>query len=83
MSLSTVGLVTNALVLWNTLYMQAALDHLKHQGEEIVEDDESRLSPLSHKHVNMLEHYSFTLAEQVVNGQFRPLKQASELVDWS
>ena len=61
----------------------AALDYLKHQGEDILEDDESRLSPLSHKHLNMLGHYSFTLAEQVVNGQLRPLKQTSELVGWS
>jgi hypothetical protein len=58
--------------------MQAALDHLSQQGEDIKEGDESRLSPLSHKHVNMLGHYSFTLAEQIMQGQLRPLKQPSE-----
>ena len=49
--------------------MQAALDHLRQQGEgeNAKEEDEARLSPLSHKHVNMLGHYSFTLAEQVLN----------------
>ncbi|KTL59733.1 transposase [Photorhabdus laumondii subsp. laumondii] len=77
--LGALGLVTNALVLWNTIYMQAALDHLKQQGEDVKEEDEARLSPLSHKHVNMLGHYSFTLTEQVLNGQLRPLKQPSEL----
>lgn len=76
------GLVTNALVLWNTIYMQAALDHLRQRGEEVKEEDEARLSPLSYKHVNMLGHYSFTLAEQVLNGQLRPLKQPSELDEW-
>lgn len=81
--LGALGLVTNALVLWNTIYMQAALDHLKQQGEDVKEEDEARLSPLRHKHVNMLGHYSFTLAEQVLNGQLRPLKQPSELEDWS
>ncbi len=80
--LGALGLVTNALVLWNTIYMQAALDHLKQQGEGVKEEDEARLSPLSHKHVNMLGHYSFTLAEQVLNGQLRPLKQPSELDEW-
>ncbi|VVP31306.1 Tn3 family transposase [Pseudomonas fluorescens] len=79
--LGALGLVTNALVLWNTIYMQAALGHLKQQGEETVENDEARLSPLSHKHVNMLGHYSFTLAEQVSRGQLRPLKQPSERED--
>jgi TnpA family transposase len=81
--LGALGLVTNALVLWNTIYMQAALDHLKEQGEDVKEEDEARLSPLPNKHVNMLGHYSFTLAEQVLNGQLRPLKQPSELDDWS
>lgn len=80
--LGALGLVTNALVLWNTIYMQAALDHLRQQGEDVKEEDEARLSPLSHKHVNMLGHYSFTLAEQVLNGQLRPLKQPSELDEW-
>ncbi|EFW9005848.1 Tn3 family transposase, partial [Shigella sonnei] len=27
--LGALGLVTNAVVLWNTIYMQAALDHLR------------------------------------------------------
>lgn len=77
--LGALGLVTNALALWNTIYMQAALDYLKQQGEEVKAEDEARLSPLSYKHVNMLGHYSFTLAEQVLNGQLRPLNQPSEL----
>lgn len=80
--LGALGLVTNALVLWNTIYIQAALDHLRQRGENVNEEDEARLSPLSHKHVNMLGHYSFTLAEQVMNGQLRPLKQPSELGEW-
>ena len=77
--LGALGLVTNALVLWNTIYMQAALEYLQEQGDEILIDDEARLSPLSHKHVNMLGHYSFTLSEQVMKGQLRPLKHPSEL----
>ena len=62
--------------------MQAALDHLRQQGEVVKAKDEARLSPLSHKHVNMLGHYSFTLAEQVTNGQLRPLKPPSEFDEW-
>ncbi|EJK0341723.1 hypothetical protein NKL29_004538 [Shigella sonnei] len=37
-----------------------------------------RLSPLCHGHINMLGHYSFTLAELVTKGHLRPLKEASE-----
>jgi TnpA family transposase len=79
--LGALGLVTNAVVLWNTIYMQAALDHLQRQQMEIREEDESRLSPLGYGHVNVLGDYSFTLAEQVINGQLRPLNQPMENMD--
>jgi TnpA family transposase len=78
--LGALGLVTNAVVLWNTIYMQAALDHLRQQPQEIRKEDEKRLSPLVHGHVNVLGHYSFTLAEQIMMGQLRPLNQPSEKI---
>jgi hypothetical protein len=61
--------------------MQAALDHLQRQSLEIREEDESRLSPLVHRHVNVLGDYSFTLAEQVMKGQLRPLNQSTEDIE--
>lgn len=79
--LGALGLVTNAVVLWNTVYMQAALDHLRGQSVGIRAEDESRLSPLAHGHVNVLGDYSFTLAEQVMKGQLRPLNQLTEAID--
>lgn len=33
--LSALGLVTNAVILWNSIYMQAALDYLRQQSLEI------------------------------------------------
>jgi TnpA family transposase len=79
--LGALGLVTNAVVLWNTIYMQAALDHLQRQSLEIREEDESRLSPLVHRHINVLGDYSFILAELVMKGQLRPLNQPTENID--
>ncbi|WP_158664039.1 Tn3 family transposase, partial [Escherichia coli] len=52
------------------------------EGEPINEEDEARLSPLRHAHINMLGHYTFTLAEQVTKGHLRPLKQAEETDEW-
>ncbi|MFS7082061.1 hypothetical protein ABMZ19_24805 [Escherichia coli] len=43
-----------------------------------ADEDIARLSPLCHGHINMLGHYSFTLAELVTKGHLRPLKEASE-----
>ncbi|VAW58657.1 Transposase, partial [hydrothermal vent metagenome] len=75
--LGALGLVTNAVVLWNTIYMQAALDHTR-QTMEIKEEDEARLSPLGYRHLNVLGHYSFTLADQVMKGHLRPLNHPSD-----
>ncbi len=58
--LSALGLVVNALVLWNTFYMDAALTSLQQQ-QSVNEEDIARLSPLGHSHINMLGRYQFTL----------------------
>ncbi|ASQ15734.1 hypothetical protein BJM06_a00090 (plasmid) [Enterobacter cloacae] len=51
------GLVTNAVVLWNTLYMQEALSWMRSHGEETGDEDITRLSPLMHGHINMPGHF--------------------------
>ena len=76
--LNALGLVTNAVILWNTLYMDRALDHLRAQGLEIDPDDIARLSPLGHIHINMLGRYYFELAETIKAGGFRPLRNPDD-----
>ncbi len=71
--LSALGLVTNAVVLWNTMYIQKALDKLRQDGLVINDEDVARLSPLQYKHINVLGHYSFNLSEEVVRGELRKL----------
>jgi TnpA family transposase len=77
--LGALGLVVNALVLWNTLYMNAALNHLRSTGVEVKPEDVARLSPLGHTHINLLGRYSFALAESVQRGELRPLRNSDEL----
>lgn len=71
--LGALGLVVNVLVLWNTVYMQAALDQLRTEGYEVKQEDVVRLSPLGFGHFNFLGHYSFNLSESVAKGHLRPL----------
>lgn len=71
--LGALGLVTNAMVLWNTLYMQEVLSWMRRNGEEIIDEDIARLSPLMHGHINMLGHYTFTLPEDILKGELRAL----------
>ena len=71
--LGALGLVVNAIVLWNTIYMDAALSYLRSSGIEVKSEDMARLSPLVHEKVNFLGRYSFTLPESIAKGQLRPL----------
>ena len=61
-------MVVNVLVLWNTLYMDAALAHLQRAGVEVKPEDVARLSPLGHEHINVLGRYSFALADHIAQG---------------
>ncbi len=72
--LGALGLATNAVVLWNTLYMQEALSWMRSNGEETGGEDIARLSPLMHGHINMLGHYTFTLPEDILKGGTESIK---------
>jgi hypothetical protein len=62
------------IVLWNTIYIEAALNQLRKEGYEMNDDDVCRLSPLLHEHINMLGRYSFSMPDAVANGELRPLR---------
>jgi Tn3 transposase DDE domain len=79
--LGALGLVVNAIILWNTIYMDAALDQLRAEGFDVRDEDVARLSPLGHEHINMLGRYAFTLPEPVARGELRPLRSAATLSD--
>ncbi len=77
--LGALGLVVNAIVLWNTLYIEAALRQLRDEGVEVRDEDVARLSPLVHHHINFQGRYSFALSEAVARGELRPLRDPDEL----
>lgn len=71
--LGALGLVVNAIVLWNTRYQNAALDQLRHDGHDVRHDDVRRLSPLGHDHINLLGRYQFSNTD-LPDGQLRALR---------
>jgi TnpA family transposase len=52
--LGSLGLVTNVIILWNTLYMESVLNQFRQGGYTMLDKDVPRLSPLIHEHINML-----------------------------
>lgn len=71
--LGALGLVVNAIVVWNTRYIQSALDVIRQRGESVEDPDIKRLSPLGHEHINIMGKYSFELPEEVEKGKLRKL----------
>jgi TnpA family transposase len=67
------NLITNAITVWNTVYMQVAIDHLREQGQEITEEDLLHLSPARFEHINIHGKYSFDISVPLNNSGLRPL----------
>jgi TnpA family transposase len=75
------GLVVNIIVLWNTLYMNAAVEQLRAEGFPVRAEDVARLSPLVFEHINLLGRYAFSVPEAVQRGELRPLRNPSDATE--
>lgn len=54
-------LVTNAVVLFNTVYLQDALDALRRGGHHVDDQAAAHLSPALHEHINPYGSYTFNV----------------------
>ncbi len=60
-------------MLWNTVYIDAALEQLRAAaGHPVADEDVARLSPFMRKHLNVLGAYSFSLPD--ILGGLRELR---------
>lgn len=67
-------LILNAIIVWNTRYIQAALDDIRQTRPGLVTDQTlARLAPVLHAHINPYGRYRFDLASAPEAGQLRPL----------
>ena len=70
--------MVNISILWNTLYINAALEQLEAEGYPIQPDDVARLSPLVFDHINLLGQYAFSVPDAVWRGELRPLRDPAD-----
>ena len=73
---SGLTLVTAAIVLWNTVYIEKVVEYLKEQGEEINEELLQYLSPLGWEHIHLTGDYVWNNQIKLKNGEFRPLRNS-------
>ncbi len=64
----------NAIVVWDTRHMSAALEHLRSRGHEVDETDLEHLSPLLSEHINLHGSYHFDLSGASRRQWLRPLR---------
>jgi TnpA family transposase len=71
---SGLNLVVAAIVLWNTTYLQRAVDYLRTQGHDPAPGDLAHLSPLGWEHINLTGDYHWDSLPAYGPAQFRPLR---------
>ena len=77
--LGALGLVLNCVVLWNSVYLDAAVTRLRAEGYPVRDEDLARLSPYIRKHINVHGHYFFELPD--LGGARRPLRNPDAASD--
>ena len=75
---SGLNLITAAIVLWNTVYLQRAVPALREQGRPVNDDLLQYLSPLGWEHINLTGDYVWRRNARVGAGKFRPLRPVTE-----
>jgi TnpA family transposase len=68
------NLVSNAVIVWNTVYMQAAIDELRKRGQVVNEADFVHLSPVRFQHINRYGKFRFDVGDDVDPSGLRPLR---------
>ncbi len=56
------AIIVNAIIVWNTVYIQRVLDELRAGGELITTSEIEHISPLARQHLHIYGQYPFDLA---------------------
>jgi len=70
--LDSLGIMVNVIVLWQTVYTQAALEHLAASGYPLGPADVALLTPLGHPTINLDGRYRTTSRPPTT--ELRPLR---------
>lgn len=75
---SGLNLVTAAIVLWNTVYLERATQTLRETGKPIDDTMLQYLSPLGWEHINLTGDYVWRQSKRVEQGEFQPLRMIGD-----
>ena len=68
------NLVTNAVIVWHTVYRAAVVEQLQHEGSPVQESDLAHVWPTRYVHINVYGKYHFNVEEAHARKGLRPLR---------
>ncbi|ABL01309.1 transposase Tn3 family protein (plasmid) [Pelobacter propionicus DSM 2379] len=71
---SGLNLVVAAIILWNTVYLEKAIQTFKENGKVIDDILLGNLSPLGWEHINLTGDYIWKSSKKTDKSKFRPLR---------
>jgi len=72
---SGLNLVIAEIVLWNTVYLERIIQHMKDTGQTVNENLLKHLSPLGWEHINLTGDYVWQQSKVMEKGEFRSLQR--------
>ena len=72
---SALTLVTNAVIVWNTRYMQEIIDQLRFEGYEVDDKDIAHISPCRYDHINKHGKLTFNVAKELNRKGLRAIRE--------
>ena len=72
---SGLNFLVAAIIIWNTVYLERALDELRGRGRNVSPDLIGHVAPLGWEHIGLTGDYVWTRDGQPGDGAFRPLRQ--------
>jgi len=72
---SALTLVTNAVIVWNTRYMQEIIDQLRFEGYEVDDKDIAHISPCRYYHINKHGKLTFNVAKELNRKGLRAIRE--------
>jgi hypothetical protein len=74
------NLLVAAIILWNTRYLQAAFDVLRHRGAAVPPELIRHVTPLGWEHIGPTGDYVWAEEAQPTTGLLRPLRDKPSLL---
>lgn len=74
---SGLNLLIAAIILWNTVYLEKAVETLRAKGVTISDEQLKHLAPIGWQHINLTGDYSWDFSQKSSLDKLRPLNVSS------